>query len=55
MELFRILQLNQIGVLETIDPVSENNYKASNKKNLAYQISLEQMKLSSDSLDKEYS
>ena len=32
--------------------VSENNYKASNKKNLAYQISLEQMKLSSDSLDK---
>ena len=32
--------------------VSENNYKASNKKNLAYQISLEQMKLSSDSLDR---
>lgn len=30
---------------------SENNYKASNKKNLAYQLTLEQMKLSSDSLD----
>lgn len=32
--------------------MSENNYKASNRKNLAYQMSLEQMKLSNDSLDK---
>ena len=30
---------------------SENNYKASNEKNLSYQLTLEQMKLSSDSLD----
>lgn len=34
---------------------SENNYKASNRKNLAYQISLEQMRTSNDSLDKQLS
>ena len=34
---------------------SENNYKASNRKNLAYQISLEQMRSSNDSLDKQLS
>ena len=32
--------------------VSENNYKASNQKNLSYQLTIEQMKLSNDSLDK---
>jgi len=31
--------------------VSENNYKASNRKNLAYQLSLKQMELSMDSMD----
>jgi len=31
---------------------SENNYKASDRKNLTYQVSLEQMKLSHDSLDR---
>lgn len=30
---------------------SENNYKASNRKNIAYQLTIEQMKLSSDSDD----
>jgi hypothetical protein len=31
--------------------VSENNYKASNQKNLAYQLSIEQLNDSKDSLD----
>lgn len=31
--------------------VSENNYKASNRKNLAYQLTLKQMELSMDSMD----
>ena len=32
--------------------VSENNYKASNQKNLAYQLTIEQLSNSKDSLDK---
>lgn len=32
--------------------VSENNYKASNQKNLAYQLTVEQLNNSKDSLDK---
>lgn len=32
--------------------VSENNYKASNQKNLAYQLTVEQINNSKDSLDK---
>lgn len=31
--------------------VSENNYKASDRKNLAYQVTIEQLELSNDSLD----
>lgn len=34
---------------------SENNYKASSRKNMAYQVSLEQMRASNDSLDKQLS
>ena len=31
--------------------ISENNYKASDRKNLAYQVTIEQLELSNDSLD----
>ena len=51
LSLISYFQKKRTDELRNSWSISENNYKASNKKNLAYQLTIKQLELSKDSLD----